>query len=71
MAALGQGLGAAFGAHAENVTEPADVRGAIQRAYEASKQGRVAVVNVMSDPKDLGTMRTGGGARRASALLGY
>jgi thiamine pyrophosphate-dependent acetolactate synthase large subunit-like protein len=62
-------IGAAFGAHAEHVTEPAEIHGALQRAYEASKQGRVAVVNVMSDPKDLGTMRATTG--RASSLLGY
>lgn len=65
-------IGAAFGAHTENVTEPSDIRPALQRAYDASRRGQVALVHVVSDPKDTGTMRgaqQGGG--RASALLGY
>ncbi|MBM3946528.1 MAG: thiamine pyrophosphate-binding protein [SAR202 cluster bacterium] len=60
-----------FGGHSENVTEPADIRSAIQRAYDATKRGQVAVVNVMSDPKDMGTMRGAQASGRASALLGY
>ncbi len=65
-------IGAAFGAHTENVTQPADIRPAILRAYDASRKGRVAFVHVVSDPKDTGTMRGAMGAGgRASALLGY
>jgi thiamine pyrophosphate-dependent acetolactate synthase large subunit-like protein len=62
-------VGAMFGGYSENVTDPADIRPALQRAYDATRRGQVAVLNVMSDPKDIGTMRATGG--RASALLGY
>jgi thiamine pyrophosphate-dependent acetolactate synthase large subunit-like protein len=65
-------VGQAFGAHTENVTDPAAIKPAVQRAYEASKRGQVALVHVVSDPKDLGTMRAAGQrGGRASALLGY
>jgi thiamine pyrophosphate-dependent acetolactate synthase large subunit-like protein len=64
-------IGAAFGAHTENVTEPSDIRPALLRAYAASKRGKVAVVHVVSDPKDMGTMRGAQASGRASALLGY
>ena len=63
--------GAMFGGHSENVTEPGDIRAALLRAYDATKHGQVAVVNVMSDPKDMGTMRGAATSGRASALLGY
>lgn len=63
--------GAIFGGFSENVTEPADIRPALLRAYDATKRGQVAVVNVMSDPKDMGTMRGAQVGGRASALLGY
>jgi thiamine pyrophosphate-dependent acetolactate synthase large subunit-like protein len=62
-------IGAAFGAYTENVTDPEEIAGAMERAYEATNQGRTAVVHVVSDPQDLGTMRATGG--RASSLLGY
>jgi thiamine pyrophosphate-dependent acetolactate synthase large subunit-like protein len=47
------------GGHAENVTEPGDIRPALERAIAAD---RVALVNVMTDPK--------GSRGRGSAYLG-
>jgi thiamine pyrophosphate-dependent acetolactate synthase large subunit-like protein len=63
-------VGAGFGAHPEYVTKPEQIRPALERAYAASKQGRVSCVNVVAEPMETDTMRA---ARRgsASALLGY
>jgi thiamine pyrophosphate-dependent acetolactate synthase large subunit-like protein len=58
---------AAFGGHTANVTDPDDLRPALERAYQATKAGQVACVNVMSDHYE--TMATR--SRRAGALMGY
>lgn len=57
----------AFGGHTEHVTDPTDIRPALERAYQATKRGLVACVNVISDPQE--TMATR--SRRAGALMGY
>lgn len=57
----------AFGGHAENVTEPDEIRPALERAYAATKEGRVACVNVISEPMEQMVTRS----NRASALMGY
>ncbi|MDX1650178.1 MAG: thiamine pyrophosphate-dependent enzyme, partial [Myxococcota bacterium] len=53
---------AGFGCHAENVVEPADLPGALERALAS---GRPACVNVMSDPSVIApvTVAMVGGAR--------
>ena len=38
----------AFGGHTENVTEPSEINAALQRAFQATQEGRVACVNVIS-----------------------
>jgi hypothetical protein len=48
-------------------TEPNDIRPALERAYQATKAGQVAYVNVMSDHYETMTTRS----RRAGALMGY
>jgi thiamine pyrophosphate-dependent acetolactate synthase large subunit-like protein len=57
----------AFGGHTENVTAPNDIRPALERAYQATKAGQVACVNVMSDHYETMTTRS----RRAGTLMGY
>jgi thiamine pyrophosphate-dependent acetolactate synthase large subunit-like protein len=57
----------AFGGHAENVTDPDEIRPALERAYAATLRGQVACVNVISEPME--TMVTS--SNRASALMGY
>jgi thiamine pyrophosphate-dependent acetolactate synthase large subunit-like protein len=57
----------AFGGHTEHVTDPNDVRPALERAYHATRRGQVACVNVISDPHESMATRS----RRAGALMGY
>jgi thiamine pyrophosphate-dependent acetolactate synthase large subunit-like protein len=57
----------AFGGHTENVTAPQDIRPALERAYQATRAGQVACVNIISDHHE--TMATR--SRRAGALMGY
>jgi thiamine pyrophosphate-dependent acetolactate synthase large subunit-like protein len=57
----------AFGGHAENVTDPAEIRPALERAYAATQEGRVACVNVISEPMEEMVTRS----NRASELMGY
>jgi thiamine pyrophosphate-dependent acetolactate synthase large subunit-like protein len=57
----------AFGGHTEHVTAPNDIRPALERAYQATKAGQVACVNIMSDHYETMTTRS----RRAGALMGY
>lgn len=57
----------AFGGHTENVTDPNEIRPALERAYQASLEGKTVCVNVISEPME--TMITS--SNRASALMGY
>ncbi|MCZ6874665.1 MAG: thiamine pyrophosphate-binding protein [bacterium] len=57
----------AFGGHTENVTDPDDIRPALQRAYKATQAGQVACVNVISDHMESMMTRSS----RAGALMGY
>ena len=57
----------AFGGHTENVTEPSEINAALQRAYQATQEGRVACVNVISEPLEVA--RSGGS--RGGSLMGY
>lgn len=57
----------AFGGHTEHVTHPGDIHPALQRAYQATLEGRVACVNVASDPGESMMARSS----RAGALMGY
>ena len=57
----------AFGGHTENVTEPSELRSALERAFQATKEGKVACVNVMSEHMEVAPSRDG----RAGALMGY
>jgi thiamine pyrophosphate-dependent acetolactate synthase large subunit-like protein len=57
----------AFGGHTEHVTDPNDVRPALERAYHATRRGQVACVHVISDPHESMATRS----RRAGALMGY
>jgi thiamine pyrophosphate-dependent acetolactate synthase large subunit-like protein len=57
----------AFGGYTANVTALDELRPALERAYQATKAGQVACVNVMADHYE--TMATR--SRRAGALMGY
>ncbi len=57
----------AFGGHTQNVTDPDDIRPALERAYQATQAGQVACVNVISDHMESMTTRS----NRAGALMGY
>ena len=57
----------AFGGHTEHVTEPDDIRPALERAYAASQEGTPSCVNVITDPMEQMITRS----NRASALMGY
>ena len=57
----------AFGGHSEHVTDPAQLRPALERALQATKEGQVACVNVLSDPMEVMPSRS----RRAGSLMGY
>ena len=57
----------AFGGHTQNVTHPDDIRPALERAYQATKEGQVACVNVISDPMETMATRSG----RAGDFMGY
>ena len=57
----------AFGGHTEHVTEPEDIRPALERAYAASQDGIPSCVNVITDPMEQMITRS----NRASALMGY
>jgi thiamine pyrophosphate-dependent acetolactate synthase large subunit-like protein len=57
----------AFGGHSEHVTQPEEIRPALERSFEATRQGMVACVNVISEPME-------GGAKQsdsANSLMGY
>ncbi len=49
----------AFGGHTEHVTHPDDIRPALERAYQATRGGQVACVNVASDPTESMAARSG------------
>ena len=57
----------AFGGHTEHVTEPSEIKAALQRAYQATQEGKVACVNVISEPWEVA--RSGGS--RGGSLMGY
>lgn len=57
-----------FGGHPEHVTQPEQIRPALERAFEATRRGTIACVNVVSDPMEPGPRPRRG---RASSLLGY
>ena len=57
----------AFGGHTEHVTEPGEIRPALERAYAASLEGAPSCVNVITDPMEQMITRS----NRASALMGY
>lgn len=57
----------AFGGHTENVTDPSELQPALQRAYQATKEGKVACVNVISEHMEGMPTRSG----RAGSLMGY
>lgn len=57
----------AFGGHTEHVTEPEDIRPALERAYAVSQDGIPSCVNVITDPMEQMITRS----NRASALMGY
>ncbi|MDP6714207.1 MAG: thiamine pyrophosphate-binding protein [SAR202 cluster bacterium] len=57
----------AFGGHAENVTDPNEIRPALERAYAATQEGRVACVNIISESMEQVVTRS----NRASELMGY
>ena len=55
----------AFGGYCENVTDPDQIRGALERAFQATREGKVACVNVISEHMEVMAGRSGG------ALMGY
>jgi thiamine pyrophosphate-dependent acetolactate synthase large subunit-like protein len=55
----------AFGGHSENVTDPDQIRSALERAFQATREGKVACVNVISEHMEVMAGRSGG------ALMGY
>ena len=57
----------AFGGHCENVTEPSEIKAALERAFQATKEGKTACVNVMSEHMEVAPPRDG----RAGSLMGY
>ena len=57
----------AFGGHCENVTEPSEIKAALERAFQATKEGKTACVNVMSEHMEVSPPRDG----RAGSLMGY
>ena len=57
----------AMGGHGELVEHPDQIRPALERAYAATLEGRVACVNVISEPMEQMVTRS----NRASALMGY
>ncbi|MCH7625804.1 MAG: thiamine pyrophosphate-binding protein [Chloroflexi bacterium] len=57
----------AFGGHAESVTDPDDLRPALERAYQATLEGKTACINVVSEHMETMISRS----TRASALMGY
>lgn len=57
----------AFGGHCENVTEPSEIKAALERAFQATKDGKTACVNVMSEHMEVSPPRDG----RAGSLMGY
>ena len=57
----------AFGGHTEHVTEPGEIHAALQRAFQATREGKVACVNVISEHLEDMPTRSG----RAGDLMGY
>ena len=55
----------AFGGYCENVTDPDQIRSALERAFQATREGKVACVNVISEHMEVMAGRSGG------ALMGY
>ena len=55
----------AFGGYSENVTDPDQIRSALERAFQATREGKVACVNVISEHMEVMAGRSGG------ALMGY
>ena len=50
----------ALGGHGEHVTEPDQIRGALEKAFAS---GKPAVVNVIVEPTAAGVSRAWGGSR--------
>ncbi len=44
-------LAEAVGGHGERVTDPAELRPALERSMRAGEEGRPAVVDVLTDPE--------------------
>ena len=57
----------AFGGHAETVNSPEELRPALERAYEASKNGQASCVNIISEHMEMMVNSN----TRGSALMGY
>jgi|TARA_Y100000294_G_scaffold157292_1_gene158769 thiamine pyrophosphate-dependent acetolactate synthase large subunit-like protein len=57
----------AFGGHAESVTDPDELRPALERAYQATLEGKVACVNVVTEPMELAVTAD----TRGSTIMGY
>src|SRR5262249_19622284 len=57
----------AFGGHTEHVVHPDDIRPALTRAYQATRQGQVGCANVSAAPQEAMARRS----QRAGALMGY
>ena len=55
----------AFGGYTESVTDPDQIRSALERAFQATREGKVACVNVISEHMEVMAGRSGG------ALMGY
>ena len=55
----------AFGGYTESVTDPDQIRAALDRAFQATREGKVACVNVISEHMEVMGGRSGG------ALMGY
>ena len=55
----------AFGGYSENVTDPDQIRSALERAFQATREGKVACVNIISEHMEVMAGRSGG------ALMGY
>ena len=55
----------AFGGHCENVTEPSDIKAALERAFQATKEGKTACVTVISEHMETAPPRDG----RAGSLI--
>ncbi len=62
---VAQGLGA----HPEHVTRPEQIRPALERAFQANKQGKVACVHVVSEPLETDSFGPGARSRPLSEII--